>query len=156
MNRSQNIAVFPGSFDPFTKGHEEIVRRALPLFDKLYIAIGYNINKQRQFSIEEQKNLIASYFSQEENIEIVSYEGLTTDFCHHIGARYIVRGLRNFIDFHYESEMAAVNKTLAPDIETIFLPTNPAFAHISSSTVREIIKNGGDSSIFIPNVPCEK
>lgn len=150
------IAVFPGSFDPFTKGHEDIVRRALPLFDEIYVAFGCNIAKQRLFDMEEQKRLLGQLFKTEPKVKIVDYEGLTCDFCHQIGAQYIVRGLRNVADFQYESEMAAVNKSLAPDIETVFILTNPQWAHISSSIVRELFKHNGPYQQFLPDYPCEK
>ena len=153
---TKKIAVFPGSFDPFTKGHEDIVRRALPLFDKLYIAFGHNMAKERLFDMEEQKQLLALLFATEPKIQITDYQSLTIDFCHQINAQYLVRGLRNVADFQYESEMAAVNKSLAPDIETVFILTDPQWAHISSSIVRELFKHKGPYQQFLPSYPCEK
>lgn len=156
MNETPKIAVFPGSFDPFTKGHEDIVRRALPLFDTVIIAIGHNINKQRTFDITTHICNISSLFAKETKIEVKSYEGLTIDFCHEVDAQYLIRGIRNSADFQYESEMAVVNKTLAPDIETIFLYTDPKFAHVSSSVVRELRLHGGNYQQFLPFDLCEK
>lgn len=156
MIENRKIAVLPGSFDPFTKGHEDIVRRALPLFDALYIAIGHNISKKRTFDISSHIEGIQRLFANETKVKVISYEGLTIDFCHQVKAKYIIRGIRNSEDFLYESEMAAVNKTLAPDIETIFLYTDSKFAHVSSSVVRELRLHGGDYQQFLPFDLCEK
>ena len=153
---TEKIAVFPGSFDPFTKGHEDIVRRALPLFDELYIAFGRNVTKERLFDVTAQMQSVARVFADEPKVKVIEYQGLTCDFCHNIGAQYIVRGLRNALDFQYESEMAAINKDLAPDIETLFILTNPRWAHLSSSTVRELYKHCGPYQNFLPSNECEK
>ena len=153
---TEKIAVFPGSFDPFTKGHEDIVRRALPLFDELYIAFGRNVTKERLFDVTAQMQSVARVFADEPKVKVIEYQGLTCDFCHNIGAQYIVRGLRNALDFQYESEMAAINKELAPDIETLFILTNPRWAHLSSSTVRELYKHCGPYQNFLPSNECEK
>ena len=153
---TKKIAVFPGSFDPFTKGHEDIVRRALPLFDELYIAFGRNVAKERLFDVTAQMQSVARVFADEPKVKVIEYQGLTCDFCHNIGAQYIVRGLRNTMDFQYESEMAAINKELAPDIETLFILTDPRWAHLSSSTVRELYKHCGPYQNFLPSNECEK
>lgn len=156
MRTTKKTAIFPGSFDPFTKGHEEIIRRALPLFDELYIAFGHNITKTRSFDMDEQKELLTKIFATEPKIKITHYQGLTYEFCRTIGAKYIIRGLRNAADFQYESEMAAVNKRLAPEIETIFILSDPQWSHISSSMVRELCKHNGPYKNFLPSNPCEK
>ena len=153
---TKKIAVFPGSFDPFTKGHEDILRRALPLFDELYIAFGRNVAKERLVDVTAQMQSVARVFADEPKVKVIEYQGLTCDFCHNIGAQYIVRGLRNAIDFQYESEMAAINTDRAPDIETLFILTNPRWAHLSSSTVRELYKPCGPYQNFLPSNECEK
>lgn len=144
------IAVFPGSFSPFTVGHQSIVDRALPLFDKIIIAIGINGEKNQYFSIEERMEWIANVYGNNPKIEIQRYEGLTVDFCKKEKANYILRGLRDSHDFKYEKNIAQMNKELHPTIETVFIITPPEMSHISSSIIRDIIKNGGDVSKFIP------
>lgn len=147
----KNIAVFPGSFDPITKGHEDIIRRALPLFDRIVVAIGINSQKKTMFSIEQRKEWIARTFDSSEKVAIADYTGLTVNFCQEIGARAIIRGLRNALDFQYEQSIAQMNKELAPDIETIFMATEPAYSAFSSTIVRDILRNGGKVDHFIPN-----
>ncbi|MCX7861433.1 MAG: pantetheine-phosphate adenylyltransferase [Bacteroidales bacterium] len=147
----KNIAVFPGSFDPITKGHESVVRRALPLFDKLYIAIGINSDKKETlFPVEKRIKWIQQVFIHEPKIEVVTYQGLTIDFCKSVNARFILRGLRTSADFEYERAIAQTNRYLNNGIETIFLLTTPEFTPVNSTIVREIIKYGGDASKFVP------
>lgn len=143
-------AIFPGSFDPITKGHEDIALRASRLFDNLIIAIGQNIDKKYMFSPEQRLSWIIKTFEKHPNIKCMLYEGLTVDFCkqHHIN--YIVRGLRTLADFENEQSIAHLNKQLYPEIETLFLLTNNRFSHISSSGVREIILHKGNVKDFIP------
>ncbi len=143
-------AIFPGSFDPFTIGHEEIIRRALPLFDEIIIAIGFNTNKQYLFSLEKRMQLIQQTFSSEKKIQIKTYEGLTVDFAKQENCQFIVRGLRNQMDYEYEKAIAEMNKKMAPTIETIFLNCTAEHASVSSTIVREIIKSGGDAKLFLP------
>lgn len=143
------IAVFPGSFDPLTKGHEEIVRKAVPLFDKIYVAIGENANKKYCFPMEKRLQWIRQVFADESKVEVVVYEGLTIDFCRKVGARFILRGLRNFMDFQYEKDIAEANRHLAPEVETIFLLSSPELAHVSSSLVRELYHHQGNYSEYV-------
>jgi pantetheine-phosphate adenylyltransferase len=144
------IAVFPGSFSPFTVGHQSVVDRALLLFDKIIIAIGINSEKNEFFSIEERMEWISSVYGNNSKIEIQRYEGLTVDFCKNEGANFILRGLRDSHDFKFEKNIAQMNKELNSTIETIFIITPPEMSHISSSIIRDIIKNGGDVSKFLP------
>lgn len=146
----EKIAVFPGSFDPFTVGHESIVNRAQVLFDKIYIAIGYNAQKDACFSLEERKDFIGQVFGDNPGIEIVHFEGLTIDLCKKLGASYILRGLRTAADFEYERAIAQVNKAMYSGIETVFLLTMPEHTPVNSSIVRDILRHGGDASKFIP------
>lgn len=147
MNRT---AFFPGSFDPITKGHHEIILKGLHLFDRIIIGIGKNSSKKSLFSIEERMAIIRKVFQNEERIEVVSYDGLTIDFCHSIGAKYILRGLRSGVDFEYEQSIAFANKELNSEIETVFMLSSPSFSNISSTIVRDIIVNKGDYSKFVP------
>lgn len=145
------IAVFPGSFDPVTKGHESMVRRGLPLFDEIVVAIGVNSSKKYFFSLDERKYMLEKTFADLPNVRIETYEGLTADYCKKIGANSILRGLRNSIDFEYEKSIAQMNRGLAPEIETIFMATDPELSAINSTIVRDIIRNGGDGSAFLPD-----
>ena len=145
------IAVFPGSFDPITKGHEDLIRRALPLFDKVVVAIGINANKKYMFPLETRINWIKKTFASESNLEVGNYEGLTVDYCRSIGAHYIIRGLRNPNDFEFEKSIAQMNRELAPEIETVSLVTDPRYSSYSSTIVRDILRNRGDAQKFIPN-----
>lgn len=147
---TQKIAIFPGSFDPFTVGHESVVRRASMLFDKIIIMIGYNSEKKSFFPLEQRMKWINRIFEDSENISVETYEGLTVDFCRKVGARYILRGLRTAADFEFERAIAQVNKQMYPEIETIFLLTIPEHTPINSTIVRDIIRHGGDPSRFIP------
>ena len=142
-------AIFPGSFDPLTLGHVDVIQRALPLFNHLVIAIGINADKKYMYSLEERKKIIRDTFRGIPNIEVVHYEGLTVDFCQKIGAQFILRGLRNPADFEFEKAIAHTNRTLS-DIETIFLLTASATSFISSSIVRDVIRNHGDYSKLVP------
>lgn len=142
-------AIFPGSFDPLTLGHVDVIQRALPLFDHLVIAIGVNADKKYMYSLEERKKIIRDTFQGIPNIEVVHYEGLTVDFCQKVGAQFILRGLRNPADFEFEKAIAHTNRTLS-DIETVFLLTASATSFISSSIVRDVIRNHGDYSKLVP------
>ncbi|AEE52475.1 pantetheine-phosphate adenylyltransferase [Haliscomenobacter hydrossis] len=144
------IAVFPGSFDPITVGHVDLVRRALPLFDKVIVAVGVNTQKQSLFTLDQRLDWIKSVFADEPRIEVGYFENLTADFCRKIGAKYLLRGLRNASDFDYEKTISQLNFIIGDELETIFLISQPAFSHISSTIVREIIKGGGDASPFVP------
>lgn len=148
MNR---IALFPGSFDPITKGHESIILRALPLFDKIIVAIGRNAEKSCFYPIEKRIDWLKRVFEPYSSIEIITYEGLTVDLCkkHHI--RYILRGLRTSADFEFERSIGQMNKKMMPELETVFLLTVPEHTAINSSIVRDIIRNGGDASQFVPD-----
>lgn len=146
----KKIAVFPGSFDPFTIGHEAIVRRALNLFDEIIIAVGANALKKSFYSLETRKEMITKTFRDEHRVKIDHYEGLTVDYCRKKGAGYLVRGLRTAADFEFERAIAQVNKALAPAVESVFLLTVPEHSHINSTIVRDIIRSGGDASIFLP------
>ncbi|MBO2525610.1 MAG: pantetheine-phosphate adenylyltransferase [Bacteroidetes bacterium] len=143
------IAVFPGSFDPLTKGHEEIIRKALPLFDKIYVAIGENANKKYCFPLEKRQQWIRQVFFQESAVEVAVYEGLTVDFCRKVKAQFILRGLRNPLDFQYEKDIAEANRRLAPEIESVFLLSSPELAHVSSSLVRELYHHQGNYSDYV-------
>ena len=147
---SEKIAIFPGSFDPLTIGHESIVKRALPLFDKIIIAIGYNSNKDGYFPIEKRVLWIEKVFKNEPKIVVEYYSGLTVEFAQKVNASYILRGLRTASDFEYERSIAQMNKIMTPKIETIFLLTAPEHTPINSTVVRDIIRHGGDASKFLP------
>jgi pantetheine-phosphate adenylyltransferase len=143
-------AVFPGSFDPFTIGHESIVRRAIPLFDEIIIAVGYNVNKKGYFTLEDRKRWIKNVFADEPKIKVDHFEGLTINYCKEAGAGYLLRGLRTSADFEYERAIAQVNKAMHEGIETVFFLTMPEHTPVTSTIVRDIIKNGGDASKFLP------
>ena len=143
-------AVFPGSFDPFTRGHESVVRKALPLFDRVIIAIGVNSTKTSLFDLEHRKTWIESTFASDEQVDVQTFEGLTIDFCKKHGAHFILRGLRNAIDFSYEQNIAQMNQAMASDVLSVFIMCDPEYAAINSSIVREIYRNGGDVSSFLP------
>lgn len=144
-------AVFPGSFDPITRGHENIIRRAIPLFDEIIVAVGLNIEKKGYFKVDDRINWIKDVFADSPKIKVESYSGLTVDFCRMVNATYILRGLRTSADFEFERTVGQVNKKLEPDVETIFLLTTPEFTSINSSIVRDVYKNGGDVCLFIPD-----
>jgi pantetheine-phosphate adenylyltransferase len=146
----KKIAVFPGSFDPFTIGHEGIVKRALSLFDEIIIAVGANALKKSYYSLETRKKMISKVFQSEPRVRVDHYEGLTVDYCKTNGAKYILRGLRTAADFEFERAIAQVNKAMASDIESVFLLTIPEHTPINSTIVRDIIRSGGDASRFVP------
>jgi pantetheine-phosphate adenylyltransferase len=146
----KKIAVFPGSFDPPTRGHESVIRRALPLFDEIIVAIGENAEKTGYFPLEKRIDWLRAIFSDEKMIRIERYTGLTVDFCKKTGAGYILRGLRTAADFEFERSIGQMNKIIQPDIETIFILTSPEYSALSSSIVRDILRNGGDVSQFVP------
>lgn len=147
---TKKIAVFPGSFSPFTKGHQSIVNRALPLFDEIIISVGINSSKNDYFSIQEKVQWIENVFAKEDKVKVMRYEGLTIDHCIDVKANYILRGLRDSHDFKYEKGIAQMNHSMQNNIETIFIITESKYSHISSTLVRDIIKNGGDVSQFVP------
>ncbi len=146
----KRVALFPGSFDPFTIGHESIVRRAIPLFDKIIIAVGKNTNKEDFFPLEKRMEWINTVFNDKEKVEVTSYSGLTVDFCKKISAKYILRGVRTSSDFEYERTIGQMNRTMDSGIETVFLLTQPEHTYITSTIVRDIIRHGGDASRFLP------
>jgi len=148
----KKIAVFPGSFDPFTIGHEEIVRRALSLFDEILIAVGGNVLKKSFYPLTTRKEMIEQVFQNDSRVRVDHYDGLTVDYCIKNDAGFIIRGLRTSADFEFERAIAQVNKVMAPGIESVFLLTVPEHSHINSSIVRDIIRNGGDASRFVPAV----
>lgn len=147
------IAVFPGSFDPITIGHLDIIERAVPLFDKIIVAIGTNSSKNYMFSLEQRKEFIEKSVAKYDNVEVDVYEGLTVDYCREKEARFILRGLRNPADFEFEKAIAHTNRAITNhDIETIFLLTSSGKAYISSSIVRDVMRNGGNYTILVPDV----
>ena len=144
------IAVFPGSFDPITLGHHDIIKRGVGLFDKIIVAIGVNAEKKYMFSLEERKHFIEESFKDEPKVEVITYEGLTIDLCNKVGAQFILRGLRNPADFEFEKAIAHTNRELS-QIETVFLLTAARTSFISSSIVRDVLRNGGDYTILVPD-----
>lgn len=147
----ERIAIFPGSFDPITLGHESIVRRALPLFDKVIVAIGVNADKKSFFSLEERLKWITDLFADEPAVEVIEYEGLTVDVCRKYNASYILRGLRTSADFEFERMVGQINRKMDPEIETVYLLSLPEYTTLNSSVVREVHKYGGDISRFVPS-----
>ena len=143
-------AIFPGSFDPFTAGHEDIVRRGLAIFDRIIVAVGYNIEKKGLLAADQRIRLISDVFEDEPRIEVIVYEGLTVDICRDLGVNFMLRGVRSSVDFEYERSIDYVNRMLSAEIENVLLMTDPSNAIISSSVVRELIAHGGDTSIFMP------
>ncbi len=148
----KNIAVFPGSFDPITIGHESVIKRALPLFDELYVAIGINSDKKGFFPVEQRIEWVKRVFADNPEIKVIQYEGLTVDICRKLGAQYILRGLRTSADFEFERSIGQVNKKLFNNIETVFFLTLPEHTSINSSIVRDILQHGGDASDFVPKI----
>ena len=143
-------ALFPGSFDPFTAGHLNILKRALTMFDEVVVAIGINIDKRGSFPLEKKIEIIKQATAGLEGVSIINYDSLTIDACRSLGINHIVRGVRNMIDFETERSIADANRKLAPEIETIIIPTAQEYAHISSTAVRDLLKHGGDTSLFVP------
>ena len=144
------IAVFPGSFDPITIGHVDILMRSLPLFDQVIVAVGENSQKKSVFDLEQRLSWIKTVFKGQEKISVDHFRGLTADFCKKVGAKYLIRGLRNASDFDYEKTISQLNNIIGHDLETVFLIAKPEYSHISSTIVREIVKGNGDVSPFIP------
>ena len=144
------IALFPGSFDPVTKAHVDIVKRSVDLFDKVYIGIGVNSSKQGLLSVGKREEMLRAVFAHDQRIHVIAYEGLTVNFCKSIGANYMIRGIRTVSDFEYEKAIAQMNHAPEPEIESIFIVSKPGYSSISSSIVREILRYNGDVSQFIP------
>ena len=144
-------ALFPGSFDPFTAGHLNILKRALTIFDKVVVAVGVNQDKRGFFDMEQREEIIRQATKGMEGVEITHYEGLTVDLCREMGIRHIVRGVRNMTDFDNEQAISDANRHLAPEVDTIIIPTAQEYSHISSSAVRDVIRHRGDTSRFIPD-----
>jgi pantetheine-phosphate adenylyltransferase len=145
------ICLFPGTFDPVTLGHLDIVNRALPLFDKLYIGIGVNANKEPMFSAEQRSAWFREIYSKNDKVDVIVYEGLTVDACKKIQANYILRGIRYVNDFEYEKAIADMNRTIDHGIETIFLTCLPQYTSVASTLVRDVLRYGGDISQFVPD-----
>jgi pantetheine-phosphate adenylyltransferase len=144
------IAVFPGSFDPITVGHVDLVRRALPLFDQIIVAVGVNSTKKYLFSLEQRLEWLREVFAEYPQVQVDHFENMTAHYCHRIGARFLLRGLRNASDFDYEKTISQLNHIIGDGIETVFLISQPEFSHISSTIVREIIVGGADATPFLP------
>lgn len=148
----KRICLFPGTFDPLTLGHVDIINRALPLFDKIVVGIGLNSSKAPMFTAEQRLQWIRDIYKDEERVQGAVYEGLTIDYCKKIGANFILRGIRYVSDFEYEKTIADANRTLDRSIETIFLTGEPKYTSVASTIVRDILRNGGDASLFLPEV----
>ena len=148
--KNMRLALFPGSFDPFTMGHLDVLKSALKLFDKVVVAVGYNSSKGGLFSPEARVELIKKAIGDMERVEVDSYTGLTVDYCRKIGAVCIIRGLRTTTDFELESVIAQANRKMAPDISSIFIPAGHEYSFISSTVVRDVLMNGGDAKCFLP------
>ena len=146
----KRTALFPGSFDPFTAGHLNILTRALTMFDEVVVAVGINQDKRGFFTMDQRMDIIRQATEGMEGVRVIKYENLTIDTCRELGIRHIVRGVRNMLDFETERSVADMNRRMAPDVETIIIPTAQEFAHISSSAVRDILKHKGDTSQFLP------
>lgn len=149
QNCCKRVAIFPGTFDPFTRGHQSVVMRALDLFDEVVIAIGINATKKPMLTVDERVEMLVSLYAHEPRVRVVSYSGLTVDVAQEHGAKYMLRGVRSIIDFEYEKSIADVNREIS-GLETILLFTEPCYAHISSSIVRELVSYGRDVSSFLP------
>ncbi len=150
MAAKKKIAVFPGSFDPITKGHVDIVKRALPLFDEVILAVGINSIKSGLFPLEQRLGWLEAVFADEPKVKVDHFEGLTVHFCQKVGANYLIRGLRNASDFDYEKTISQLNTIIGDDLDTVFFISKPEFSHISSTIVREIIKGQGATDAFLP------
>lgn len=146
----QRICLFPGTFDPVTLGHTDIIDRALPLFDELIIGIGINATKVPMFSVEQRVEWIREIYKNEPKIKVASYEGLTVNFCKAVNARFILRGIRYVSDFEYEKAIADINRKMEHEVETIFLTCSPEYSTIASTLVRDVIRHGGDAAQFLP------
>lgn len=148
---SQRVCLFPGTFDPVTLGHVDIINRALPLFDKIVVGIGVNSAKNPMFSAAQRMAWFNEIYKDEPKVESTTFEGLTVDFCKNIGAKFILRGIRFVSDFEYEKSIADANRTMDRNIETVFLTGEPLYTSVASTIVRDILKNGGDASPFLPD-----
>jgi pantetheine-phosphate adenylyltransferase len=146
------IGLFPGTFDPITIGHQDIINRSLPLFDKLFIGIGRNVNKEPMFTVEQRLDWIREIYKDDPKVEAVAFEGLTIRCCQQVGANFILRGIRYVNDFEYEKAIADMNRSLDGNIETVFLTCLPQYTSVASTLVRDVLKNGGDVSQFLPDV----
>lgn len=146
----ERICLFPGTFDPITLGHVDIIERAVQLFDKLIIGVGINSSKQPMFSVEQRTEWIIEVFKNDPRVIVTGYEGLTVDYCHKVNAQFILRGIRYVTDFEYEKAIADMNRMLAPDIETVFLTCSPLYSTISSTLVRDVARHGGNAAMFVP------
>jgi len=146
----ERICLFPGTFDPITMGHVDVIKRSVSLFDKLIIAIGVNTSKTPMFSVDQRIAWIKEIFKDYPQIDVTSYTGLTINYCKEVGAQYMMRGIRYISDFEYEKAIGDMNRLLAPEIETIFLTCAPEYSTISSTIVRDVIRNGGDVSRIVP------
>ena len=155
LNDMQRICLFPGTFDPLTLGHVDIINRAIPLFDKIIVGIGINTAKAPMFTPEQRLNWINEIYKDEEIVEGAVYEGLTVEYCKKIGAHFILRGIRYVSDFEYEKTIADANRTLDKSIETIFLTGEPKYTSVASTIVRDIIRNGGDATLFLPAIVAQ-
>lgn len=151
----QRICLFPGTFDPVTLGHTDIIDRALPLFDELVIGIGINSSKVPMFTIEQRVEWIQQIYKNEPKIKVTSYEGLTVNFCKQINARFILRGIRYVSDFEYEKAIADINRKMDHEVETIFLTCSPEYSTIASTLVRDVIRYNGDAAQFLPDIVAE-
>ncbi len=147
----QRTALFPGTFDPITHGHVDVIRRAAGLFDKIIIGIGVNAAKKTMYSLTQRLEWMADIFKQDAHISAAPYSGLTIEFCRELGAQYILRGIRSVGDFEYEKAIADMNRMLAPEIETVFLTCSPLYSTVSSTLVRDVIRHGGEASMFVPD-----
>lgn len=149
--KARTKALFPGSFDPFTLGHLNILKRALTMFDEVVVAVGINQDKRGFFDMDQRIDIIKQIVKGLDGVSIIKYDNLTVDTCRELGVSHIVRGVRNMIDFETERSIADANRKLAPEIDTIIIPTAQEFAHISSSAVRDILRHHGDTSLFLPH-----
>jgi pantetheine-phosphate adenylyltransferase len=147
---NSRTAVFPGSFDPLTLGHIDIVKRGLSIFDRLVIGIGNNSQKKYMYPLEKREQWIGEVFRGHSNVEVVAYTGLTVEFCKKVNAKFILRGLRTSADFEFEKAIALTNSQLVTDLETVFILSDLKYAALSSSIVRDVIRNGGNASLFVP------
>ena len=148
----QRVCLFPGTFDPVTLGHIDIINRALPLFDKLIVGIGRNVNKVPMFSEEQRLQWVKDIYKDQPKVAAILYDGLTVNCCKDVGANFILRGIRYVNDFEYEKAIADMNRSLDGHIETVFLTCLPQFTSVASTLVRDVYKNGGDVSQFLPDV----
>ena len=148
----QRICLFPGTFDPVTLGHTDIIDRALPLFDKLVVGIGRNNNKEPMFSEEERVNWLRKIYKRNDKVEVIAYDGLTVECCKKVNANFILRGIRYVNDFEYEKAIADMNRSIADNIETIFLTCLPQYTSVASTLVRDVLRNGGNVSQFLPEI----